>query len=283
MNTPVNLALTSREEFDIFEIWNRVWRRRWLVVGVAAACVAAAVTYALLATPIYRAEVVVVEVRDDGMGGAASLANQLGGLASIVGVNLTGAGGDNNGKAVLESRRLSEEFIRRYVPIEQLIKKPGPKRTVWRAVEEFRNGIMQIRDEARSGKITVSIDWEDPATAAQFANQYVALANELVRSHTLAEATRNIKYLNEQAEKTTIVELRRVMFNLIETETKRLMLANSRSEYAFAVVDPAVAPEVRSSPRRVRIVITFALVGGFLGALLALAVDAYSRRRRPLA
>src|ERR1041384_2577404 len=105
----------ARDEFDIFEIWNRVWRRRWLGIAVTAACISASFAYALLATPVYRAEVVVVEVRDDGMGGAASLANQIGGLASLVGVNLSGAGSENNGKAVLESRRLSEEFIRRHI------------------------------------------------------------------------------------------------------------------------------------------------------------------------
>jgi uncharacterized protein involved in exopolysaccharide biosynthesis len=151
---------------------------------------------------------------------------------------------------------------------------------MWYAVKAFREQKLNISQDLRSGKTTVSVDWKDPRTAALFANQYVALANELVRNHTLVEATRNIKYLNEQADQTTVVELRRVMYNLIETETKRLMLANSRVEYAFTVIDPAVSPEMRASPRRTRIVITFTLVGGILGCLVALAAHSLQRRRR---
>jgi uncharacterized protein involved in exopolysaccharide biosynthesis len=275
----MNLAVATRSELDLFELWNRVWRRRWLVIAITGVFAVASVAYALLATPTYKSEVVIVEVREDSLGGAATLANQLGGLASIVGVNLSGLGGDNNGKAVLDSRHLTEEFIRRYVPIETIIKQAGPRRTMWYAVKNFRDSVLTIREDVRANKIIVGIEWEDPGVAARYANEYVALANELVRNRTLAEATRNINYLNQQIEKTTVLELRRVMYNLIETETKRLMLANSRTEYAFTVVDPAVTPELRASPQRARLVITFTFIGGVLGSLLALLLHARERRR----
>jgi LPS O-antigen subunit length determinant protein (WzzB/FepE family) len=270
----------AHEEFDVFELWDRIWRRRVFVIVITAIFAAAGVVYALLTEPTFRAESVIVEVRDDGMGGAASLANQLGGIASIVGVNLGAANSANNGRPVLESRRLTEEFVRRYVPIESLITTPGPKRTMWYAVRAFRADVLDINEDTRSGEITVSITWEDAKTASDYANKYVALANELVRSRTLDEATRNIKYLNEQIDLTNVVELRRVMYNLIETETKRLMLANSRVDYAFTVIDPAVAPEVREGPKRARMAIIFTLVGGFLGCLLALGAAAIANRRK---
>jgi uncharacterized protein involved in exopolysaccharide biosynthesis len=270
----------ARPELDIFDLWARVWARRWLVIGISVLCGAVGLAYALLATPIYRAEVVIVEVHDDALGGAASLANQIGGLASIVGVNLSGINGDNNGRAVLQSRHLTEEFIRRYVPLDRIIEKAGPHRTMWYAVKEFREQILQINEDTRANTITVSVDWKDPATAARYANLYAALANELVRNRTLSEATRNITYLNDQIEKTNVVELRRVMYNLVETETKRLMLANSRSEYAFTVVDPAVVPELKFSPRRARIVIALTVIGGIFGCFVAFAFDVYERRRK---
>jgi LPS O-antigen subunit length determinant protein (WzzB/FepE family) len=58
------------------------------------------------------------------------------------------------------------------------------------------------------------------------------------------------------------------MYRLIEAETKTLMLANGRSEYAFTIVDPAVAPEMRIRPRRTLI----ALLGLSFGLLLGTAV-----------
>jgi uncharacterized protein involved in exopolysaccharide biosynthesis len=57
------------------------------------------------------------------------------------------------------------------------------------------------------------------------------------------------------------------------------MLANVRAEYAFTVIDPAVAPEVRVSPQRVVIVFGCTLIGLLVGAAVAYARDASSIKR----
>jgi LPS O-antigen subunit length determinant protein (WzzB/FepE family) len=67
------------------------------------------------------------------------------------------------------------------------------------------------------------------------------------------------------------------MYNLIENETKTLMLANARSEYAFTLVDPAVTPEVRIRPRRTLMVLIGLLVGGLLGMVIAFAHGSFAR------
>ena len=113
----------------------------------------------------------------------------------------------------------------------------------------------------------------DPVTAARWANGLVGLANELLRTRALEEAQRNIAYLNAQADRTNEVELRRAIFNLIESETKTLMLANGRTEYAFRVVDPAVPPEIRSGPHRTLLLVTGLLVGLLLGGVAVLIAD----------
>jgi uncharacterized protein involved in exopolysaccharide biosynthesis len=100
-----------------------------------------------------------------------------------------------------------------------------------------------------------------------------------MRSRALEESSRNIKYLNEQIERTDVVEMRRVMYSLIEAETKQLMLANGRAEFAFTLVDPAVAPEIRSSPQRTLMVIVGGLIGGMLGVVVALFYNARHRFR----
>ena len=66
------LPQSPDSEFDLFELWNRVWRRRWLVIAISAVFAAAGVTYSLLATPMFRAETVIVQVRDNGLGIAES-------------------------------------------------------------------------------------------------------------------------------------------------------------------------------------------------------------------
>jgi uncharacterized protein involved in exopolysaccharide biosynthesis len=63
------------------------------------------------------------------------------------------------------------------------------------------------------------------------------------------------------------VELRSVIYSLIESEIKKAMLARGDIEFALRVVDPAVVPEKPSSPKRW----LWMLGGGILGFALSLS------------
>ena len=257
------------EGIDLIAVWRVLWRHKWLIIGLSFVFAVATAFVALRATEIYRAEVVVARVDEQGVSGAASLVSQLGGLASLAGVNLSGNSAGQQSKAILTSRSLAEEFIERKDLLGDLYPDNEAKRTPWFGVERFRKNVLTIREDSLNGITTVVVDWTDPATAACWANEYVKLANEVIRARALADATRNIDYLNGQIERTNVAEVQRVMYNLIESETKTVMLANARQEYAFTVVDPAVAPEVRISPRRTLMVLLGGILGGVVGVLLA--------------
>lgn len=261
-------------EIDLREVWS-IWRAQWhWIVGITLAFALLALVFALTATPRFRAEVVISEVKDGGAGGPVSLAGQLGGLANLVGVNLGALDGTSQlSMAVLRSRMLVEEFIRRNQLLPSLLARAGPDApaTLWHGVNSFQEDVLLIQQDPRTGLVTVAITWTDAATAARWANDLVALTNEIVRARALQNAERNISYLRKQIDQTPVVELQRVMYNLIETETKTLMLANVREDYAFVVVDPAVPPEIRVSPKRTLMVVLGTLVGGFLGLMFAFA------------
>jgi uncharacterized protein involved in exopolysaccharide biosynthesis len=270
-------------EIDLVAVGLLMWAHRyWLVVAVLIATAAAAYV-AFTTPPTYRADVVSTEVKEQGMGGGAALASQLSSLVNISG--LAGFAADRSerdAEAVLESRRLVQEFITRNDILAQLSPDPKKRPTLWRAVQRFQKGVVFIRQDPRRGVTTLSVEWTDPVTAARWANGLVALANELIRTHALEEAQRNIAYLNAQSEHTSEVDLRRVIFNLIQNETKTLMLANGRPEYAFRIVDPAVPPEIRSAPHRTLILSAGLAVGLFVGAMLVLAWDWLRRQRARL-
>jgi len=67
-----------------------------------------------------------------------------------------------------------------------------------------------------------------------------------------------------------LVSLDEVFAQLIEEQTKTIMLANVSKDYVFTVIDPAVVPELESYPKRAVICILGALFGGMLGACLVL-------------
>jgi len=264
------ISITHEDEIDFMSILKVLLNYKYVIVATSILCGLIAVLYALTATQIFRGETVVSEVREGGaqVGGAAALANQLGfglGGANAAQSNSTAP----PARAILKSRNLVEEFIKRHNLQSEVFATSiiAINQSPWFAVKRFRADILSINEDMRSGLTTVRIDWTDPMTAARWANDFVALANELIRNRALEDAKRNIAYLNEQIKQTNIVELQKIMYNLIENETQVVMMANARAEYAFAVVDPAIPPEQRHSPWRTFIVLLGGTLGFFIGII----------------
>jgi uncharacterized protein involved in exopolysaccharide biosynthesis len=266
----------DRDEISVISVLRVAWRYKYLIAAVAAVCAAIAVVLALTATLIYRAEIVVTHTASsaNGLGG---LARQFSGLAGIAGINLKNDGTEE-AQAVLRSRHLSEQFVRANDLTATLLAN-SDKNTLWYAVDRFREKVLSIREDKDEGTTTIAVQWTDPVVAARWANDYVALANEIMRTRALDESSRNIKYLEDQIAKTNVVELQRVMYQVVEDETKTHMLANVRKEYAFAIVDPAVPPEKRVWPKRSLMVLTGAVLGIVLGTLLALVLNMWKQHR----
>jgi len=122
-----------------------------------------------------------------------------------------------------------------------------------------------------SGTVSISFTFRDPELAAQWANDYVALANHEIRTRTIEESSQALEYLNERIESTSIVGLRETIFRLIETHLEKITLASARPEFAFRVIDRAVAPEERSHPKR-KLIVAMSLLAGLAFATLATMV-----------
>jgi len=265
--------MTSNNDGEITLDYIRrlVWRHRVLVgiMGLLGAVIAGA--YAFTTKPVFRADIVVTAAHGTGMEHTSSLlGGQLGTLANLAGLDVSQGNTQNQeAAAVLESHQLAAEFIRRNNLVPVLVAESSGRPTMWLAVKRLKERVLEIRKDQRRGTTTVSVEWTDPQLAAGWANEYVAVTNELIRTRALDDATRNIAYLNEQLAKTSDVELRKVMYTLVENETKTLMLANARKQYAFEVVDPAVAPELWVRPRRLMLTsIGFLLGLGAAGAFV---------------
>lgn len=276
MSVSEHHAAARSGEVDFIALLLVAWRYRFFISAIALVCTCIAIGLALSTAPVYKAEVVVTDAGSSEVGGSG-LASQLGGLAGIAGINLGKGGANQEAHAVLRSRYLVEQFIGRNQLVSELLTGSSEAATLWHAVKLFRESIVSIQADDDAGTTTVSIEWTDAEEAARWANAFVALANEIVRARALNDSTRNIEYLKEQIAKTDVVELQRVMYRLVEEETKTQMLANARQEYAFTIVDPAVVPEQRIWPRRTLMVLTGGVLGGILGVILALAINFWRR------
>lgn len=275
------VAAVDHDELDLVGFIRLLWRHKLIVSLACLLCGVIAVVVALVTKPTFRAQAVVTEARDREMGAGGALASELGGIASLAGVDVSDATGiGREATAVLNSYHLVEEFVKRNDLIPVLMRNAKKPPTLWLATKKFKEGVVLVHKDIRKGVTTVDVEWTDPVTAARWANGFVTLANELIRQRAIEEASRNIAYLNEQLARTTDVELRKVMYNLIENQTKTLMLANGRTEYAFTVVDAAVPPELKNRPHRTLMVLVGLAVGLTLGVAAAVIRARFERSRQ---
>jgi len=260
-------------------------RRHWIVVAAAVLiCTAGATAVAFWMKPVYRAEVVLSPNEGQNSGGAlAQIVGRMGSLGSLAGLTLgTGSSMRNESIAMLKSRALTEDFIRTHDLMPQLYADEWSASqgkwltddppTLAGAIEDFNKDVRFVSEDRRTGLVTLRIEWYDPEIAAAWANDFVAAANERARRRAIEDAERTLKYLNDELGKTSVVGVREGIYSLIESGVNTIAVANVQEDYAFRIVDPAVAPErdrfVR--PMRPLVIALGALVGLCIGLLVVL-------------
>lgn len=263
MDTRAQAPVTD-DEIRLSEYLAVLKRARWRVAAFVIACTIGATLTGFLLPRKYTAVIVVSPVTNASgggrLGGLSSMVSQLGGLASLAGISL----GEDTQRAetleVLESSALTERYIAQNDLLPVLFRKqwdpqrrrwnvssPRKMPTLWKADQLFDKQVRRITTDAKSGIVTMKITWTNPSQAAAWANGLVAMTNDYLRSNAIAEAERNIAYLNEQAEKTNLVQVREAIYAILQTEINKEMLARGTQEYALKVLDPAQPPERPSS------------------------------------
>ena len=216
MNDPQNsLPQAYDDEIDLWELWDTVWSGRWLIIAITALFAIGGVTYAMLAQEWWRADVVLAPADKKALPGALG---QLGGLASLAGVNL-GSGGDQEPLAVLRSKGFAREFITEQELMPVLLKdvksQDGKPLDIRDAVRVFE-AIRSVSDDKKTGLVTLGVRWKDPDTAAAWANALVKRLNERLRAQALAESQRNVDFLQKEMAATSVVSLQQSMGRVLE-------------------------------------------------------------------
>jgi len=281
------------DEISLVDLWRVLASRKWMIFFMTLLFTLGAVGYALNAPEIYKAETMLAPVKDEGGGGGmASIAAQFGGLASMAGVNLgEGGGSTEEAIAILQSRKFLKSFIeeQRLMPTlfadlwdadsqQWLVDIEENTPTAWNAYASF-SSILNISTDKKSGMVTLSIEWEDPEVAAEWANLLVVRLNKHLKQEAVQQAEKSIRYLKDQLATTSVVDMQQILYRLIEKQSNTIMLANVQEQYAFRVIDPAVVPEVRSKPKRKLIVVLGAVLGGMFSVFLAFFLNFLKNQR----
>jgi uncharacterized protein involved in exopolysaccharide biosynthesis len=292
MHTDASPAAEPNLMVEVFRLVRR--NRSWILL-TSAVVIALGVAVSFFMTRIYQADVLVAySAADQGEQPLAMLARGLGGLAPLAGLGAAQSG-DSRAEAIatLKSRTLSLQFIEHYGLMPRLFPgewdaaggrwrgDPADAPTASEAYKRFDEDIREVAEDATTGLIRVSISGPERDQVATWANALVRDANAYLRERALKEARSGIAALEGALQKTDTVEIKQIIYGLIQTHLSKATLASTREDYAFRVIDSAVTPDADEyvRPMPILIIALSCLLGPTLGFLLALLRDAWSESR----
>lgn len=301
-NTPDQPLLNQYDdEIDLRELFAVLWAGKIKIIVITAVFAVASVIYALSVPNQYKATALLAPAQSDG-GGLSGALGQLGGLASLAGVSL--GGGESGEGQIAQEIMKSWSYIEGFIAdndlavelaavqgwskgsnelqindsvydtenkqwlVENEAGVTGPPSS-WYLFQAF-SGRLTVSEDKKSGLVSVSFEYYSPQVAKQWVDMYVESINRFMQQRQVDKVTRNINYLQEQIEKTSIAQMQEVFYTIIEEQTKNKMLAEASPEYAFVAVGPSMVPELKSQPKRALICILGALLGGMLSVLMVL-------------
>jgi len=303
MQTPAPpITLSQSDEIDLRELWSSIWKGKWLIICIATVFVVSSVFYALSIPDEYKSTAILAPASTSSSSSLSSLAGQFGGLASLAGVNLGGASGGDKTTIAIELMKtwgFLEDFIKNNkIEVEVFAAKGWDKSTrkllidetvydaktstwvsdivpsrqdgtlaptSWALFQKIKNKI-SVNQESKTGLISLSIEHYSPFVAKRWVDLLVVAINQHMQLQDRKEALNSIKYLKAQIDNTNISEMRTIFYQLIEEQTKTLMLAEISDEYVFRTLSSAKVAEVKIKPKRALIVI----LGGVLGVILSM-------------
>jgi len=293
----------QQDEIDLAELWRAIWAGKWLVITITSVFAVAAVFYALSLPNIYKSEALLAPAEQQGGG----ITSQLGGLASLAGVNLGAAKIDKTALAleIMKSRAFVFKFIEKNeltVPLmaakgwdiseneliydtelydvttnkwQRVVKPPlKSKPSLQESYKAFQKKVT-INQDKENSMVTITVEHYSPYIAQQWVNWLIDEINEVMKTRDLVEATNSISYLNQQLENTNVADFQTMLYQLIEEQTKTVMFANVRKQYVLKTIDPALVPELKSGPKRALICVLGVLLGGMLSIMFLLIKHFY--------
>jgi uncharacterized protein involved in exopolysaccharide biosynthesis len=286
----------SRETVTVAEIMSTA-AQRWrllLLLLIGGALLGFGLTFVI--TPRYRAEALVAPHIESASAKnpMGALSGELGGLASLVGLDSTGNVARSEAIELLRARSTTARLIeqRQLLPL-LFADRWDARQGAWRAgarqpslaegVRRFDRGIRVVSEDRHTGLVTVSVTWRDPNQAADWVTTLVRIVNDEMRASAIDEADRTLSYLDREVAKTQVREMQQALFRLVEVQLRTRLLAVVREDYALKVVDPATPPDQRYPvfPLPGLFATLGALLGGLCGALWILFRAARLRRGGP--
>jgi len=186
----------QEDEINLLDYLIVLAKRKNFIIKVTLGFAVIAAIISLVMSPIYKAETKILPPVNGGSGIATQLMNQLGQLSAIAGIG----GVPTSGKApselyigLLKSRTVLDRMVDRFDLMKLY-------RTSYRqnARNKLLDDVLSVRDDRKSGIITINVEDKDPKRAAEMANAFVEELQKLNTGLAITQASQRRLYFEEQ-------------------------------------------------------------------------------------
>ena len=290
----------SNKEIDFQDILMTLFNGRKMIIFITSFFSVAGIIYSLLLPNIYESKALLVPVEPSS--GLASALGRYGSFAGLAGISLPDDSADNNSQKALE-KLVSLSFFENnimpniFLPDLMAVKSWSYKtnkinydidlynkdRNLWirdysypqkqipsaqESFQVFKKKHLTLSEDNRTGFISLSIKHQSPNISKEWVELIINEVNNVYRQKDKLESEMAIDYLQKQIIMTSLSEIKLVIAELMQEETKKLALVEANEYYVFDYIDPPAAMEKKSGPPRALICIFFILLGLMLSTLI---------------
>ncbi len=259
-----------------------------IVIAVTFITSCIGIVYALIATPIYKADLYMISTEKSATsltgGGIQALASQFGIGGDLDMSNSSTIYTKRVAMKILTSREFTLNFLEKNNYYQYLYpKKWDSVNKQWKEdivipnhelIIKTMNEIRTLSEDIKTGVLHYSMESPYPDFASEFLNKSVREINENIRSLSIEDGSKNIDYLEEEIGKTNLVQAQNVLSSILQDEKQKLMIANTREDFAFKVIDRSIVPRQKFKPSRRTIAISSFFLG-FLASIFYLIIRSF--------
>ena len=283
---------TNEDEIDLRKLLDVIWSGKWAIFALIISLSLIAVLYSISLPNVYKSEALLSPVVSEAAPSGAM--SNMGGLATLAGLNFQAQPAGNSTKALKKLRTLSfyEDNIlpNIFLPDLMALKSWDSKNNkiiydknifnsdtqTWNKIpssqksyKDFKR-ILEFSLDYETGFVTISVRHQSPYVAQEWTNLIVNQLNDFFRSNDKREAQAAMDYLNAQMAQTSYTEIKEVIAQLLQNKMQQLTLIEANDFYVFSYLDPPKVMEEKVEPNRRSISILGAVLGALLGILIVI-------------
>ena len=260
------------EEMSLSEVTSIILKKK-LFVGIITLLISILAMIAAFTLPnIYESESI---LSPTGEKNRLSPLQSYSGLASLAGINLSGADGSDLHTKALEKLKSLSFFSENILPNINL-----PDLMAIKFWDSKNNKIIYNLNEYNKKPPTAQEAYKSFQKIIKITNNTEkGFVNDYFRNKDRLEAQAAVNFLNSQLSLATFSEVKQAIAEILKQKTQQLTLIEVNEYYVFEFIDPPVVMEIEAEPNRPMIIILGFIIGIFLGSFFVLMMH-YSRSKK---